>query len=388
MNEPTVIVGASVAGVRAAQTLRQRGFDGKLILLDAEPGPPYDKPPLSKEVLTEGNDPPPLLTRQQLTELDYRPESVVESVDFRTRTIGIRGEPPLTWTRLLIATGSVPRRLPALNGVAGVHYLRTRRDAATLHEALRRGSPRVVVIGGGFIGAEVAAGARRLGLDVTIVEAAPRMLARVLPAEVGAAVEALHNDHGVRVRCGTSVRGHRGADRIETLELTDGSLLPADLVVVGIGTEPATDWLPGVHDRLVCGSDLTVQGLTGVYAAGDVARWFNVASGRHERTEHWTAAREQGRLAALNLLAPDRPREYRHLPYVWSDQYGTTIQHVGRVPPNGTTRLAPRSSDDGTLFLHLDGERVTGATGFGAQRQIATIRRELSLQDHPASLAG
>lgn len=380
---PVVVVGASVAGVRVVQALRAGGHQDGIVLVDAETTAPYDKPALSKDVLT-GVMPAPqtLVTPARLAELDvdYRPGCAAIGLDLAARVVDLSDSDPISFAQLVVATGSQPRRLAGLDGVEGVQYLRTRADALALHAAFSAG-PRVVVVGGGFIGGEVASSARALGLDVTIIEAAPRMLSRLMPTAVSQALHELHEDHGVTVQYGQSVRSWHGNGRLEALELDDGQIVPADVVVVGVGTAPTTGWLAGsgldLTDGISCGTDLSANGTYGVYVAGDAARWPE-DSGRLVRTEHWTGAREQASVVAHNLLHPASPRSYRSAGYVWSDQHGVKIQHVGRSGTDLPARVVPTSDGTGQLFQHLLDGRVVGATAFDAPRDLLTVRRLLT----------
>ncbi|MFJ8815167.1 NAD(P)/FAD-dependent oxidoreductase [Amycolatopsis thermoflava] len=306
--------------------------------------------------------------------VDHRPGLAATGLDLAARQL-LTGSGPIPFGRLVIATGSRPRRLPALEGRAGVHYLRTRADAAALREEFTR-RPRVVVVGGGFVGGEVASSARALGLDVTIVEAAPRLLARLMPAEVSDRVARLHRDHGVRVRCGRTVTGRRGPDGVE---LDDGTVLRADVVVAGIGTVPATEWLAGsglvLDDGVRCGPDLSAEGAEGVWAVGDCARWFDVASRRPVRLEHWTSAREQAAFVAGAITGDGAATAFTTTGYVWSDQHGVRIQHAGRC---GTSTTPTVPAGGGQLFLHHDGDELVGATAFDAPRALLALRRRLA----------
>jgi 3-phenylpropionate/trans-cinnamate dioxygenase ferredoxin reductase component len=378
---PIVIVGASVAGVRAAQALRSRGNERPVVLVDAEPGLPYDKPALSKSSLTTGEQPPLLLTAEAIDELrlDHRPETVATGLDVADRVLHTSAG-PVGFEDLVIATGSRPRRLTALEGPRNVHYVRTRCDALRLRAALAD-KPRVVVVGGGFIGGEVAASARELGLEVEIVEAAPRILARLMPARVSTAISQLHADHGVVIRCGRSVVGHSGSPALEAVALDDGTSMAAGLVVVGIGTEPATEWLDRsglvLADGVVCGPDLQALGAPGVWVAGDAARISRPGTGATDRAEHWTSAREQAAVVARNITRADPTGRAHHraVNYVWSDQYGVRIQHVGRV---GTDLDEDTPTTGGRLFVHREGATIVGATALDAPAEILRLRRQLT----------
>lgn len=379
---PTVVVGASVAGVRVVQALRSRGYDRPLVLVDRETGAPYDKPALSKSVLTSPyTDPPVLLDDAGLRDLDVelRSGTTVTALDPTSRHLVTADGGRIAFGPLVVATGSAPRRLRALDRFAGVHYLRTRFDAVAIRSAFWQ-RPRVVVVGGGFVGGEVASSARSLDLDVTLVEAGPRLAGRLMPPEVAEHVAELHREHSVRVVCGRTVLGGFGRTRIEGLELDDGTRLPADLVIVGIGTTPVTKWLDhaglSTVDGVGCDPELAVHGLPKAWAVGDVAAWTDAATGRMRRTEHWTTAREQAAYVA-NAMVDGEPRApFSTTGYVWSDQHGVRIQHVGEAGRDTVTSSEP--TDRGRLFVHYRGDAITGATGFDAPRELLAIRRLLA----------
>lgn len=329
-----VIVGASVAGIRTAQALRQQGFEGPLTLIGEEPHHPYDKPPLSKEQLESG-EPTPLLSVDELDRLDVDLHLGVRATGVDTSAQVVHtdaGEHPYDY--LVIATGVTPRTLPG-SDLAGVRTVRTADDATWLREQLAS-RPRVVVIGAGFIGAEFAAAASARGCEVTIVEAQATPMAHILGDRVGERLARFHTDHGVTVRTSARFDHFVGEDAVEGVALADGEVLPADLVVVGIGATPATDWLADsglpIDNGLECGEDLRVVGHPEVLAAGDVARWPHAHYGDPVRIEHWTNANEHGALAAATIMGSPAPRA--QLPYVWSDQYGSRIQIVG-LPARG-----------------------------------------------------
>lgn len=380
-----VVVGASLAGLRGVEAARRAGFTGRVTLVGDEQHLPYDRPPLSKAHLAPGAaDPaPPFRTREQLAELDVdlRLGARATGLDLHTRQV-LLGEDRLGFDLLLIATGATARRLPGTDHLAGVHVVRTRDDADAVRAALDAGPRAVVVVGAGFIGSEVASAARSRGLDVTVVEAAPHPLSRSLGPELGAACAALHTRHGTRLRTGTGVAGLVSADGRGTgVRLTDGTELPADLVVVGIGAAPAVDWLTGsgvdLDDGVVCDATLQVlaggEPVPGVHAAGDVARWPNAVVDRVVRLEHWTSAAEQGAAAVRNALDPAAAKPYGTVPYFWSDWYDHRIQFVG-LPTHHhevvTGRLDPAADEPaGLVALYRDGDRLAGVL----------------LVDHPAS---
>jgi 3-phenylpropionate/trans-cinnamate dioxygenase ferredoxin reductase component len=374
-----VVAGASVAGVRTAESLRERGYDGELVLLDAEDELPYNRPPLSKELVSGELDEEDirLLTPELVAELDI-------ALHLGTRALGLKLEEKLLDTSsgvldfdaLVIATGATPVLPESWAGLDGVIALRTLDDARAILAALR-GSPRIVVVGGGFIGCEIAASIRQLGGAVTIVEAAPTLLARVLEPRLSAPIARLHVSNGVAVRCGTPVAALRGAGRVEAVELGDGSRLEADLVVVGLGARPATGWLAssGIDVRDGVCADATLRVAPDVYAVGDVVRYQDGLTRSGRRDEHWTSAREHGELAAANLLDPACARPMAAPPFVWSDQYGRRIQILGASSDEQVRFLDNGGEDTGYLALVGGRDRVTGAIAFDHPKGFRTGRR-------------
>ncbi|MFG2378621.1 NAD(P)/FAD-dependent oxidoreductase [Streptomyces sp. NPDC048504] len=332
------VVGASLAGLSAARSLRKQGYDGRLVVIGDEPHRPYDRPPLSKEFLagTVAEDDLLLETDDE----DLRAEwllgarAVGLQVDGTERVLLLGDGREVRADGVVVATGAVARNLPGTDGLAGVHTLRTLGDARALRDELALGG-RLVVIGGGFIGAEVASTAYALGLDVTVIEAAPTPLAGPLGETMGGIVSALHEAHGVRLLCGVGVKGLSGEARVDAVLLEDGRTVPADMVVVGVGARPCVEWLEGsgveLDNGVKCGADGRTS-LAGVVAVGDCANWYDPRAGSHRRVEHWTGARERPEAAVAALLSwgaveagASRP------PYFWSDQYGVKIQFAGHA---------------------------------------------------------
>lgn len=382
-----VIVGASLAGLRAAETLRQAGFDGEITLVGAEPHLPYDRPPLSKQVLAGEWEPDRIGLRPtevyEELQLELRLGRTATSLDLADRRVVLDGGEPLPFEGLVIATGAVARSLPGTPPLAGIHVLRTIEDCLAIRADFDAGPRRVVVVGAGFIGSEVAATARRRGLEVTILEALPVPLGRALGEEMGRVCAALHRDEGVDLRCGVGVAGFEGNGRVEAVRLADGARIEADVVVVGVGVRPATDWLDGsgltLSDGVVCDDRSVALGAPGIVAAGDVARWPNPLFGEEMRVEHWTNAVEQGDAAARNLLAwargePGEP--FAPVPYFWSDQYDTKIQFVGRARPDDRVAVV-RGSVAERKFVAVYGRdgRVVGCLGFSMPRWVMQYRR-------------
>ncbi|MET8947004.1 FAD/NAD(P)-binding oxidoreductase [Streptomyces sp. NPDC004542] len=385
--ESIVVVGASLAGLRTVEGLRAGGYTGSLTLIGSETHAPYDRPPLSKQVL---------LGRWDAAQNTLRDHAGLAELNVKTllgRTaVGLRDEhdpgrravllddgSTVRYDRLVIATGASPRQLPGTD-LEGVHTLRTIDDALAIREAFAH-SKRVVVVGAGFIGSEVASSARSYGLDVTVVEALPAPLARVVGAEVGEECARLHRAHGVRLICGEGVTALQADTKISAVELTSGLHIPADLVVIGIGVTPTTGWLQGtsltVDDGVVCNAYGMADPTGSVYAVGDVSRWWHPLLGESLRVEHWTHAAEQAHTVAHNLLAPpsDR-RELTSVPYVWSDQYGVKIQITGRISPDNDVTVRRSAGDpDRMIALYSRGGVLTGALAFNQPSQIARCRR-------------
>ena len=390
-----VVVGASLAGVRAAETLRSAGFAGSLVIVGEEPHRPYDRPPLSKQILTGEWD----TSRIALPGgVEGAIEAVWElgvsaiSLDLDARRLGLSDGRDLEFDGLVLACGAEPRQLAGTADMAAVHTLRTLDDARAVAARLAAGPRRVVVVGAGFIGAEVAASARGLGLEVTLVEPLPQPLARVLGEEVGAVVADLHRDHGVDVRLGVGVQAIAPADSLPghdapgggdavTVALTDGSTIDADLVVVGIGVMPRTGWLEGsgltLDDGVVC--DETTLAASGVVAAGDVARWPSRRYGQLLRVEHWEHAIDMGGHAARRLVASDDEVEvFDPVPWFWSDQYDRKIQVAGRSSP-GDQHVLVAGSYEERRFCVLYGRdgRVTAALGMNMPAKVMRYKRAL-----------
>ena len=376
-----VVVGSSVAGIRAVETLRRRGYDGRLTLVGAEAELPYNRPPLSKELLTGELDEGDvrLTSEEQLAALGVELQlgAPATSLDLAARTVRA-GKRAIRYDGLIIATGSRPVRPAGWPSLPGLQTLRTLGDALALRQAMTAGGPRVVVIGAGFIGCEIASAARHHGCDTTVVEAEVAPLRRALSPALAEPVVRRHRDHGVRLRLGVAVTRVFGSTRVEGVELTDGSVLDADLVVVGVGAVPVTDWLEDSGLALADGvsTDATLRtAAPGVYAAGDVARWPGTGAHGSVRVEHWTNAREQGARAAANLLDPGSAQPYTSVPYVWSDQHGRRLQIAGSAT-TGEPRFLAGGPDQGSyLAVLIEGGLVVAAVGFDRTQEFARVRR-------------
>jgi len=380
-----VVVGASLAGLRAVEELRRLGFDGRLVMVGAEMHLPYDRPPLSKELLAGEVQPEDTALRKQPYDdlsIDWRLGRRGEDLDVANRTVTLDDGERIEFTGCVIATGARPRVLPDTPALAGIHVLRTLDDCLAIRADLEHGA-RVVVVGAGFIGAEVAATCRGRHLEVTMLEALPTPMVRGLGPVLGDVLARLHRAHGVDLRTGVGVAGFDGVDRVERVRLDDGATVDADVVVVGVGVEPATAWLQGsgiaLDNGVVC--DATLAAAPGIVSAGDVCRWPNALfDGESMRLEHWTNAAEQGVAAAQRLLADDGAAvPFAPVPFVWSDQYDLKIQVAGHVRGDDTVEIVDGSLEE-LRFVAAVGRagRLVGAVGFSRPRVLMQYRRLVS----------
>lgn len=386
--ERLVVVGASLAGLRAVEAARKAGFDGAIMLIGAERHLPYDRTPLSKEFL-EATEPGaealvPFFRSDDVFTDELNVELVLgaPATDLDvTRKVVLIGEREVGYDALVLATGSQLRTLPDSEHLDGVHGLRTLDDSLAIRAALDEGA-RTVVVGAGFIGSEVASSAQKRGVDVTVVEALPTPLVRATGPVMGAAIAALHERNGTSLLCGTGVRAVEGDGRVERVVLNDGAVIEADLVVVGIGVSPCASWLEGsgltLENGVLCDETLWT-GVPGVYAAGDVANWLNPMFGLRQRMENWTAAAEQGAAAARNALDPANAKPYGTVPYFWSDWYGSRIQFVG-VPESEEVLVVDGDvdNDDRWTALYRQGDRLVGALTVNGQTVIMKYRRMIA----------
>ena len=379
------IVGASLAGLRAAETLRDRGFDGELTLIGDEPHRPYDRPPLSKQVLQGAWEPEQTFFRKKdgydALALDMRLGVRAVSVDLRARRVALADGTFADYDRLIIATGARVRTLSAIAPRAGLLALRGLDDAIVLRRAMMD-APRVAIVGAGFIGLEVAASCRARGLPVTVIEALPVPLSPILGSTFGDMVAAMHRDHGVDLRTGVVVTDVLGESRVAGVALSDGSRIDADVVVVGIGVTPNTEWLE--RSRLTIDNGIVCNGsgeaAPDVYAAGDVARVANRWHGDSPRIEHWTNAVEQAVHAAENALAgPAASTSFSSVPYFWSDQYDRRIQFIGGGPPHDEIVIVDGSLADRRLTaLYRRGDRLVACLALNQPRALIKYRKLLA----------
>lgn len=376
----TVIVGGGLAAQRCAETLRRRGYADPIRIVCAEPLPPYDRPPLSKAALAAGVEQSALSFRSTAwyreNEIELRLGAAATRLDPVARRLELAGGCEVRYGELVVATGGAARELPFLAGYGNVHSLRTAGDAARLRLGLRAGA-RVAIVGAGFIGQEVAATARGLGCEVTVLEALPVPLAPILGAELGAWFGRLHEEEGVRVLLGAAIVAARGGDSVEELELADGRRIGCDLVVVGVGTSPATAWLDGsgLGTTGVRTDTAGRSGIPHVYAAGDASIPFEPRFGEYERTEHWDAAAWQGAAVARAITGeyPGTPP----LPSFWSDQYGHRIQYVGHARRADSVLIEgdPDERDFEATFLRAGAP--VAALAVDRPRSIPALRKQI-----------
>ncbi len=421
------IVGGSLAGLRAAETLRSDGFSGTIHFIGEETRLPYDRPPLSKEVLGDKMEVANagLISQEAFDalRLELHLGKRAVGLDAERKAVLLAGEgeaggseaskaageaaeaggaaasEEITADGIVIATGSRPRKMPGTEGIGGVYTLRTLEDCLALKAEFATG-PKVAVIGAGFIGAEVAATARGLGLDVTVIEMLATPLARVLGDTLGQVMADLHRDNGVDLRLGVGVEEVVAGDggRVSSVELSDGTSIAADVVVVGIGVIPNTEWLEGsgleIDNGVVC--DETLLAAPGITAAGDVARWPNRRFGETMRVEHWDNAIEQGIAAARRLLAGGWGQSgggeagsgesgssksgeavpFTPVPWFWSDQYDRKIQLAGRSSPDGRVEIVTGSLEERRFAAIYEREgKLVGVLGMNRPRHVMQYRQ-------------
>jgi len=389
--ETIVIIGASLAGVRAAETLRSNGFAGALTIIGAETHMPYDRPPLSKNFLAGDWDADRIALRKAddlySLNINWMLGQPATSLNTDASIVTLADGTSISYDGLIIATGGLVRRLPNQPDIAGVHVLRTLDDAAALRDELVEGA-RVVVIGAGFIGLEAAATATKRGAKVTVLEGLDAPLIHALGPEMGAAIGAVHERNGVSIRCAVQVASIDGDTQVTGVTLTNGDIIEADVVIVGVGVVPATQWCSEssltIDDGIVCDANLNA-GPTNVFVAGDVLRWPNGMFKDIEptmRVEHWTNAAEQGAVAAQNLLATLRNepmQPYSAVPFFWSDQFDARIQFLGRAFSTSTIDVVAGSVADGRwCAMFSTNDRLTGVLGVSMPKLVMPSRAMLS----------
>lgn len=384
-----VIVGGGLAAARTAEQLRRSEYTGTVTIVSDEDHLPYDRPPLSKEVLRAETDDVTLKPAEFYEEnnITVRLGNGARSLDTAAQTVTLADGSELGYDELIIATGLVPKRIPSFPDLAGIHVLRNYDESVALRQ--EAGSARrAVVVGAGFIGCEVAASLRKLGVEVALVEPQPTPLATVLGEQIGELVARVHRAEGVDVRCGVGVAEVHGSERVEKVVLGDGTELDADLVVVGIGSHPATEWLEGsgikLDNGVVC-DDHGRASAPHVWAIGDVASWRHNL-GHQVRVEHWSNVADQARVLVPTMLGQEPPTAVS-VPYFWSDQYDVKIQCLGEPEAEDVVHIV---EDDGRKFLayyERDGV-VAGVVGGGMPGKVMKARAKIAARAPIADLLG
>lgn len=383
MTDSVLIVGASLAGIRCAGSLRRAGFAGTITLVGDEPHRPYDRPPLSKQYLS-GDWPAEKLNLVQDTQWDELDLTMItgsaERLDVSTKTVTLTNGAAHAGDAVVIATGARPRTLPRADELDGVHVLRTLDDATALRAELSDWPKNVVVVGAGFIGAEAAATAKQAGHVVTIIEAGAVPMERGLGPTIGTICGNLHRDEGVDLRVSTGVAAFVGNGQVEAVELDDGTVLDADVAVIGIGVVPNTEWLDGsgltVENGIVANE--FCEAADGVYAAGDVARWPNPAfDGELMRVEHWENAVEQGTYVGRRIAGTEEA-PFAPVPWFWSDQYSHKLQLAGRPLGTDDMEVITGSIEDKRFAAIFGREgRLTGVFGLTRPKHVMQFRRKI-----------
>lgn len=380
-----LIVGSSVGGIRAGQALRAGGFEGQITVLGAENEQPYDKPPLSKQFLSGDKEETEIgllgAAGWEGNNLEPRLGVAAKSLDAAAKRVVLENGESIPYDHLVLATGAKARKLLGQNGAPVAYSIRDLDDARELRDRISSGGP-VVVVGGGFVGAEAAATASALGAPTTLVEAAEVPFARVLGPAVGQLLTDLHHLNGVTVLAGVgveSVNPQPGGTSLVTL--ADGRTLEAATVIAGIGVIPNTEWLQDsglpLRDGVVCDEYCRVEGFPDIYAIGDVARWKHAGTGEYRRVEHWTNAVDQANLVASNILNPLANKAYVPAPYFWSDQYDAKIQMIGEVSLTAdvTIREFKVLASHKKVALYSSDGSLTAAVSLGWPRAMVTLRR-------------
>ena len=374
-----VVVGAGLAAHNLAEHLRRRDFDGEIVLLGDEDIAPYDRPPLSKDQLWSDDEPTPRMLATpgayQDLGIEVRTGCSANGVDTGRKVVTLVGGEEIRYDALVIATGARARTLADAHDLDGVLTLRSWSDCLALRSALKH-QPRTVIVGAGLIGCEVAGHASSIGIDVTLVEPQQTPLGAALGHTVGERIGDLQRRAGSRTLHGISVAGVEGTGRVETVRLTDGSTIPAELVLVAFGAAPAVGWLEGsgieVSRGVVC-DEHNRASAPDVYAIGDVAEALQPRTGTHKVIEHWNNAREQAASVAASIVGCEPPKP--SLPYFWTDQVGSKIQALGWLDPDASVRTIEWDSPKpGAIHLFGSPERTTGAVSFNAAGRLMKLR--------------
>jgi NADPH-dependent 2,4-dienoyl-CoA reductase/sulfur reductase-like enzyme len=378
------VVGGSLAGLSAARALRNQGFDGRVSVISQEVHRPYDRPPLSKSFLAGAATESELAleAEEEDLDLDWRFGRYATALSPSQRSVELSDGTSVISDGIVIATGARPRTLGAAS-LQGVHVLRTLEDALGLKRELVPGT-RLVMVGAGFIGAEVASTARGLGVEVTMISAAATPLIGPLGQQLGGIVSALHAKHGVRLIGGVEVTGLAGSERVTGVSLADGRMIEADVVLVAIGVRPNTEWLATSGLDAASGVLCNAYGATelpNVVAVGDCASWYDPVLAEHHRLEHWTGARERAAIAVSSLLSGGSEKRMGRPPYFWSDQYGLRIQLAGHLRAADSVVVEDGSADDGEfLAVYRRGDQPVAVLALGHGKSFMRWRRQLASQ--------
>jgi 3-phenylpropionate/trans-cinnamate dioxygenase ferredoxin reductase subunit len=381
--DQVVVVGAGLGGLRTVEFLRAEGFSGQITLIGDEPHEPYDRPPLSKQILAgTWSEKQALLHRGDFAELGICLRLGTSAIGVDGAAVYLDDGTQLPYQALVVATGVRPRRLPGQPDHPDLHVLHTLDDCRALRDSMSRARS-LLVVGAGFIGAEVAATARMAGLEVTMLEALPVPFARVLGEQMGQLCAQLQTDHGVTVRCGVPLVSFVDSDNGVAAQLADGSTVRADCGVVGVGTVIDDGWLAGLEvptsGGLLCDTTGLAEGTSNVYAVGDIAAWHHPTIGDRPRIEHWTSATEQAAVVAQRLAGKPITRQADTMPYFWSDQYGLTLQLVGRCDlATSVEVLHDPGAVKGTVAGYFAGDNLTAVLAFHAPRLLNRYRRMLA----------
>ena len=386
MPDHIAVVGASLAGLRTVEALRREGFAGRITVIGAEQALPYDRPPLSKQFLVDEWEEEKLaLSRNGVEELDaeWKLGQPATALSAEAKQLTLADGSTVEADAIVLATGTRARRLPFGQELEGIVELRTLEDARKLRAAIAS-NPRVVVVGAGFIGMEVAASCRKKGLEVTVVEPLPAPLIRGLGPVLGERVARTHREQGVQFRLGAGVDGFEGEGSVTGVRLSDGETLPAELVIVGVGAAPAVEWLEGAGIEIDNGVLCDATGTTsrdGIYALGDCARWENEKYPERPRFEHWTSAVEQSDVVAKRIVS-GTAEPYAPVPYVWTDQFHLRIAMAGEIQPEDEMHVCMGTLED-DQFLALFGRdgKLSGVVAFKRPRQLMALRRKLAEPD-------
>lgn len=389
-----VIVGAGLAGLRTAERLRRRGYDGSLVVIGAETHLPYDRPPMSKSLLAAADEPelPVLRAADRYTELDLDLRLGVRAIglDTAARTLLTSDGARVAWDQLVIATGLSARKVPAWSGIGGVHTLRTFEDCLRLREA-SADARHATVVGAGVLGSEIAATLRGRGIEVALVDPLPQPLCRALGAQVGGFVADLHRRRGVDLHLGLAV-AELGTDhdgRVSRVSLTDGASWPTDLVVAAVGGTPDTTWLTASGLDLAEGAiagllvdDCGAASVPDVWAVGDIAALPNPRGSGHVRIEHWTSAVDLAATVSTNVVAAlggEQPQAHREVPYMWSDQYDVKVQCLGLPRPDDeVVVLAGSLTGSSFLAAYVEDGRVRAVSAAGMPPALMRCRKAVA----------